>query len=142
MNKRPLFFQFGRYGGVAFGSALSDWIVFGALSWLGVYYIYAQMVSRCAGGLFSFLMNKHWSFKHRQGSYVVEGRRFLLLYLFSYCLSLMILYLAKEFASLSSPISKLLADSVCLFVNFLMMRYYVFHKRLGIIDRVSRFVRI
>lgn len=123
--------QFVKYGGVAAGSAGSDWLIFAGLSLLDVHYIYAQMVARLVGGLFSFTINKYWAFDRGHGKLVVEGRRFLLLYVVSYHLSLAILYLLADKLGVMLPLAKLGADSTCLVINFIIMRVYVFHGRTG-----------
>ena len=85
--------KFSKYGTVALGATITDWIVFVSLVTPGlVNPLYGQMISRIAGGVFSFSTNKYWSFKAQDGKHLVrQGRRFLLLYGFSYCLSLTVL---------------------------------------------------
>ena len=126
--------QFGKYVSVAIGSALIDWAFFGALTVFGTYHLYAQMVSRVSGGVFSFVVNKVWSFGVPEiDRTVIEGRRFLLLYLASYLLALSLLYLFADLLGLWTYVAKLFADFICFVFNFVIMRLYVYHKRAGIL---------
>jgi putative flippase GtrA len=123
---------FIKYCSVAVGATLCDWFVFIALDWLGVSYVFAQMTSRIFGGVFSFFVNRGWTFDARDGGYLTrKGRRFLLLYAFSYCLSISLLYVFVDMIGVPMYIAKILADSTCLVINFVTMRTYVFKDRAG-----------
>jgi putative flippase GtrA len=131
MSLKKLGKQFTKYGGVAAGSALIDWLCFTVMGFLGSGYLAAQIVARIAGGLFSFVLNKNWSFDQRGGHIVTKGRRFLILYVFSYCLSLTLLITLVEGLSLNPFIAKAISDVACFVVNFLVMQSYVFNSRPG-----------
>lgn len=129
--------QAAKYGCVAGVSALSDWLVFVSLTLLGVNYLVAQGSARLVGGLVSFSANKYWSFEAGKVHLTSAARRFLLLYCFSYALSLSLLYWWVDLIGLSPFTGKLLADTSCLFVNFVVMRSYVFTSRAGITKKLS-----
>ena len=94
--------QFVKYSGVAATSAIVDWIVYSTLVFFGAHYVVAQVVSRLAGGAYAFFTNKYWSFDVRsRGRVSVEGRRFLVLYLVSYCLSLSLLWFLGDIAGMN-----------------------------------------
>ena len=124
-----------KYIVVAGLSALTDWIVFSILlATVGDHYIQAQMVSRIAGGLFSFLANKYWSFDSKVAyRTLVEGRRFLLVYLVSYISSLVLLYFFWEVLGIFPYFAKLMTDTTCLVLNYIVMQSYVFRERQGLI---------
>ena len=131
--------QFSRYSVVAVGSAFSDWVIFVLLGWLGAAPIIAHMIGRIGGGLFSFGLNKVWSFDGNPAtSVVVSGRRFFLLYVFSYIVSISLFALFANGLELSKYVSKLLADSTCFCINFLVMKHYTFHDRTGPIGALIR----
>ncbi len=126
--------QFSKYTLVAGGSALSDWATFVFLRWIGFPPIFAQMAARLMGGMFSFLYNRGWSFKVSvDGPILVQGRRFALLYVASYTLSVTLFYLAVHILEFSPYISKLCIDSFCFLFNFTVMRIYVFKSRSGLL---------
>ena len=100
------------------------------------------MVARFAGGLFSFLLNKYWSFGARSSeTFVLQGRRFLVLYGFSYLLALGILYVLTERIGFGPYTAKIIADVACFMVNFVIMRRYVFSGGRGLRDRLRLFVK-
>ena len=122
------FQKFTKYGTVAFGAALTDWAVFSTL-------IFEQIISRIVGGLFSFAANGHWSFNTGGNLRIVRaGRRFLLLYLFSYCLSILLFYIFLNVLETPIFVSKLSTDGMILVINYLVMNSYVFHRRDGILS--------
>jgi putative flippase GtrA len=119
--------QFSKYGGVAAGSAATDYAVFSVLLVFEVGVLPAQMAARIGGGLFSFVLNQYWSFAGiRVNNSKREVGRFLVLYACSYALALSILYTLIEYAGLEPYPAKIITDIVCFFVNFLVMRSYVF----------------
>jgi putative flippase GtrA len=122
-----------KYGGVAAGSTATDWALFSLVYLLAGNPLAAQVFSRIGGGLFSFSLNKFWSFDAgRTGHVTIQGRRFLLLYALSYMLSLGLLYLQINLLAQRPYISKLVADGACLVVNFTAMNLYVYRDRPGI----------
>jgi putative flippase GtrA len=133
--------QFSKYGGVAAGSALTDYAVFTLLLFLGTGVLPAQIVSRISGGVFSFAVNKYWSFGAKEGHLKREGRRFLILYGFSYLLALLIVYVLTVDFGINPYPAKLAADTTCFVVNFLVMRHYVFDSRGGILHGLKRLFR-
>jgi putative flippase GtrA len=121
--------QFAKYVAVAMLSAASDWVVFAALFAAFGSPITAQAISRIAGAMVSFSVNKYWSFQSAQHALVlVEARRFLLLFVASYALSLS-LVATLGLAGLSPYVAKLISDTTCFFFNFLVMRLWVYRQR-------------
>ena len=134
--------QFVKYSGVAATSAIIDWIVYSTMVFLGGHYVVAQVISRLTGGAYAFFTNKYWSFDVRsKGRISIEGRRFLVLYVISYCFSLSLLWFLADVGGVNIFLAKLLADSSCLVFNFFIMRCYVFHSRPGIIGRLRALVQ-
>jgi putative flippase GtrA len=118
--------QFLKYLTVAMLSAGSDWVVFVGLLAASGLPIMAQGTSRIVGGLVSFGINKYWSFQSRRRERtLIEARRFLVLFLISYVLSLS-LFSALTFIWVSPYWAKLITDTCCFFFNFLMTRLWVY----------------
>jgi putative flippase GtrA len=127
-----------KYASVAGGAAIIDWIMFVALHFLGVPPLGAQATSRISGGVFSFLANRYWSFDARKKTHVtVQGRRFLLLYIVSYSMSLGLFYLFVDILALPIFPAKLGVDVIGFVFNFLIMQAYVFHERHGFTHRIK-----
>lgn len=117
------------YIGVAGLSALSDWLVFAAISWLfpSADVVLAQAPARLTGGIVAFTLHRLWSFKDQQGQGLgTEAGRFLALYVFSFCLSIGTVWTMVDLLGLNRFVSKGFADALCFCVNFLVMKYYVF----------------
>ena len=118
---------FIRYNCAAILSALSDWITFLFLNQLGIFFVYGQMAARLVGGVTSFTINKYWSFQSPGKTHILlHGRRFIMLFIFSYFLSNYLLYLFVEWLSFSLLWAKLMADGICYVINFLIMKSYVY----------------
>ncbi|MBF0587931.1 MAG: GtrA family protein [Magnetococcales bacterium] len=142
LTKRASFVQAFRYVSTAVGSTACDWMFFVLLTKLGIGYFIAQMISRISGGIYSFFTNKYWSFSSKEGQRIgIEGRRFLLLYAFSYGLSLLLITVGVEHFGLSGKLAKLAADGSCFVINFIVMRSYVYHPRRGVTDRLRTLVK-
>ena len=123
-------------------SAVVDWLCYSVLIFFGAHYLTAQIFARLAGGLYAFVANKYWSFGRNDLSGTnVEGRRFLLLYVFSYFLSLTLIWALVERMGHDVFVAKIFADSACFLVNFAVMKGYVFHPRTGITDRIRSFIK-
>ena len=117
--------QFLKYGGVAAGSAVTDYAVFTLLLFLGAGVL--------PGGIFSFIANRYWSFvANGSGSLKIESHRFLILYGFSYLMALAVLFLLTEEVGLAVYPAKIIADILSFLVNFLVMRHYVFSGKGGL----------
>jgi len=120
--------QFVRYVIVAALATASDWAVFTALLALFGVPIAAQGTSRIIGGLVSFTVNKYWSFQSPDADRVLlEARRFVTLFAISYLVSLS-LFSSLTLFGLSPYWAKLVADTVCFFFNFVMMRAWVYRR--------------
>jgi len=136
-----IFSEFSKYIWVAICSALADWLIFTLLTELGTFYVFSQMVSRVVGGLVSFLLNRYWNFTlGRKNRMIKSVGRFVLLYIVSYGLSLLIISTLVEVIRLESYYGKLIADITCFLFNFFVMRSYVFHTREGLSVLIRRHI--
>jgi len=136
-----IFGKFMKYSSVASGSVAVDWIVFIIISILGGTYILCQALSRIAGGVFSFLANRYWSFSSKDSKHItVQGRRFILLYCFSYALSLGLMYFFVAVIHFPVYGTKLGSDALCFLVNFVVMHNYVYSRREGLLSSTNNVV--
>ena len=118
---------FTRYNCTAILSAFSDWATFLILNQFGVFFVYNQMTARLVGGFTSFSINKYWSFQHPgKSNILLEGRRFIMLFIFSYFLSNCLLYLFAQWLKFPLLWAKLMADGICYITNFIIMKNYVY----------------
>lgn len=117
------------YVAVAGLSAISDWSMFTALSWIfpAMDVVFAQAPARLTGGLVAFTLHRLWSFKDQEGQGLgTEAGRFFALYVFSFCVSIATVFVMVDFLSANRYASKAFADVLCFIVNFFVMKYYVF----------------
>ena len=126
--------SFVRYCSIAILAAGVDWLVFIVFtSAIGLWPLSCLMVARVAGGLTSFLSNRYWTWGiNRKIALTQQGRRFMLLYTFSYALSIVLFRLLTEVLLLTPYLGKLATDICCFLVNFVVMNFYVFHARAGL----------
>ena len=125
--------QLSKYGGVAVGSAATDYAIFSSLYFLFNAPLPAQMAARIGGGIFSFALNKYWIFQSKSKYTILkEWRRFLILYAFSYAMSISIMYVLMSYFSVSAYPAKITADISCFILNFIVMKLYVFSERVGL----------
>jgi putative flippase GtrA len=126
--------RFVSYCSVALLAAGVDWLVFMVLiSAFGLWPLSSLMVARIAGGLTSFLSNRYWTWgANRQITLTQQGRRFVLLYVLSYTLSVALFRLLTEVFLLIPLLSKLATDISCFVINFMLMNFYVYHARVGL----------
>lgn len=142
MGFRNIIKSFGKYSSVAIGAAGIDWVVFIIMHQLGYSYVAAQAVSRISGGGFSFLINRYWTFSSGKKSHItVQGRRFILLYMFSYVASLSMLYFWVEIMGVSIYYSKLASDTISFVLNYRIMHSYVYHNRQGLLVKTNNIVK-
>jgi putative flippase GtrA len=141
MRLSGIFRKFAKYSGVAAGSVAIDWTVFMTLSLLGGTYLFCQALSRIAGGVFSFIANRYWSFSSNRSKHItVQGRRFVLLYAFSYALSLCSMYFFVDMVHLPVYWSKLSSDALCFVINFIAMHSYVYSQREGLVSSANNVI--
>ena len=126
--------RIGKFVSVAALSAASDWIVFSVLvSVLGAPHLPSLMAARVCGGLMSFLSNRHWTWDaNRHIALSRQGRRFLVLYAFSYALSVGVFSVLNGMLAWPAYPAKLTADGLCFLLNFVIMHTYVYHRRDGL----------
>lgn len=119
--------SFIRYNCSAVLSAFSDWATFLILNQSGLFFVYNQMIARLVGGLSSFSINKCWAFQSPGKTHLLlQGRRFVMLFIFSYFLSNYLLFLFVRKLELSLLWAKLIADGACYITNFFIMKNYVY----------------
>ena len=135
-NFRPLqdslrvLVPFSKYTGVAFTSFLLDYSIFMVLSYLlGIYYIFAHILSRTCSGTFNFLANKHIVFKSKSKK-LREGIRYISAVLFSLLATSLLLYFFVDLIGFPKAIAKPVAECTMFLVNFMILNKFVFNRKL------------
>ncbi len=122
---------FGRYAVVSFTSFLVDYGIFLALSYIfDVYYIYAHVVSRIISAAFNFLSNKHFVFRSKKAT-LKEMLKYVLAVLFSLSVTGALLYCLVGIFGFSRFFAKPLVEFAMFFINFLVLKRFVFRAVYG-----------
>lgn len=109
-----LFIQIRKYLTVGAGSAVTDLTVYGLLlHYGGASPVIANLISRPCGGVFSFFGNKLWTFDRRQlkGTHH-EFMRFWIVWLVSYAVSELLVWLFHLYFTRHSAMPNALSDSI------------------------------
>lgn len=132
--------RFGKYVSVALLAAGSDWLLFSLMvSLLHAPDLVSLMSARVLGGLVSFLSNRHWTWEgNRHVALNQQGRRFMILYVFSYAVSVGCFSGLTGLLAVPAYPAKLATDGICFLLNFMVMQAYVFHQRGGLVARLRR----
>jgi len=104
-----------------------DVAVFFLLTWLGVPYLTAQVVSYSCGAANSYLLNKMWTFRS-SGLSPAEIIRFAVVNLISLGISVVVLRLLHDTVGLDLTVSKAGATVSALAANFLGNKLWVFRR--------------
>ncbi len=102
-----------------------DVVIFFLLTWLGVLYLAAQVVSYTSGAANSYLLNKIWTFRSCGLSYS-EMIRFTVVNLASLGISVATLSLLHGGAGMGLAAAKGIATVCALMANFLGNKLWVF----------------
>jgi len=102
-----------------------DVAIFFLLTWLGIPYVAAQIVSYSCGAANSYLLNKVWTFRSCGLSYA-EIVRFAAVNLTSLGISVVVLTLLHDMAGLGLAAAKGGATACALVANFLGNKLWVF----------------
>ncbi|WJH34895.1 GtrA family protein [Paenibacillus sp. CC-CFT747] len=118
--------QFIKFNLVGLLNTAIDFVVFSLLVGLGVPYLASQCVSYGAGIVNSFLLNRSWTFRERQGARGAQAVRFLLLNAVTLGLSLLLLYAFKTGLGLHPMAAKVIVTIFTTLVNFAGSKLWVF----------------
>ncbi|WP_366946090.1 GtrA family protein [uncultured Maricaulis sp.] len=104
-------------------------VIIFALQLSGVDYLLANLSGYAAGLLFSFLMNRFWSFRVRGSVTLLELARFLITFLAAYTSNLIVVAAFVEILDVSVYISQVIGVVVYAVVNFVGLKCVVFNVR-------------
>jgi putative flippase GtrA len=125
LRRRHSLHEFARFAIVGVVNTGVDMALFFLLTWLGISYVPAQVVSYSGGTANSYLLNKVWTFRSSGLSYS-EVIRFIIINIASLALSVLCLALLHHRAGLNLASAKVAATACALAVNFLGSKFWVF----------------
>jgi len=121
-NKRVLL----RFCTVGLLNTIVDFGLFSLLIFVGVPYWISQILSYIAGVTNSFIFNRTWTFQVKQKTKFYEVAKFIVVNTFSLVVSLGLLYIFHDKMQMTLWISKVLASSFGIIVNYFGSRLWVF----------------
>ena len=101
------------------------YIFFFFLLKLGISYILSLTLTYFLSLLFSFFMQSFFTFKSRNNKYV-KLFKFYFIYFLMFLLNFMYLYFLKENFNINAEIGQLIIIPQIAFINFILLRYFVF----------------
>lgn len=119
--------QLIKYNIVGIINTLVDFVVYQALTYLGMRYAIAQCISYSCGILNSYFFNSRWTFKGEGGR--KEFICFVAVNLLSMGLSVLLLKVCYDILHIDSNlISKAIVTPIVMLVNFFGSKLFVFKK--------------
>ncbi|AFK85385.1 GtrA family protein [Thermoanaerobacterium saccharolyticum JW/SL-YS485] len=125
-NNKAGFVQFIKFNLVGIVNTLVDFSVFTVLTFFGMYYMAAQVISYSCGVVNSFIMNKYWTFGDKSTPHGYEVFKFIAVNGVSLAVSLSILYPLKPILGVIS--AKVIATLFSMMINFVGSKLWVFKK--------------
>ncbi len=128
MSRNRLFFDFIKYNFVALLATLTDFAVFAFLTKVvGVWYVFATIISAVSGGIVAFIFNRNWVFDKKDGSISIQAKKYAMVWITSIILNATGLYVLVENAHITELYAKIIISVIVgVFFNFIMNKYYVF----------------
>jgi len=126
-SERSLIGKSWRYAVTGLASNGLLYVLYLVITFAGVPPTLALTVVFAAGVIFSYTVNRSWSFKSRR-NHRQAFSRFVLLYVGAYFLQLGIFRLAIDFAGLPHQIAQLIGVVVVALLLFFVLTYFVFHR--------------
>jgi len=112
------------------GGALNLAILYSLTEFFGIYYIISAVIGFIVAGTNNFTLNKVWTFKENlKDKYFKEYFHFFSVSIFSYILSILILYLLTEFVGIFYVFSQAIALIAGGSLNFVFNKIYTFRAR-------------
>lgn len=120
--------DFLHYSICGIGAVAADYAAFGLLNrGAGWGAVAAQLVSRPTGGVVSFLANRFWTFRHRQGAALpIQFARYAAVWIVAYALSVAAIWGYLRILPGWPFAAKVLADGTVMIVTFLANRHWTF----------------
>lgn len=111
-----------------------NFVLYYALLWLGMHYLWAQAISWVGAVLVAYVTNKIWVFESDTRGFLPVLREFcsfVLSRLFSFGIETLLLWLMVDVASVSETIAKIPVAVLTVILNYITGKLLVFRKKPG-----------
>ncbi|MBD3360097.1 MAG: hypothetical protein GF365_05335 [Candidatus Buchananbacteria bacterium] len=127
--KKEICRQFVKFCLVGLGNTALDYIFYLLFSRvLGVYFLYANLLSVGIAMTASFIFNKHWTFRDKAKNVKTQYLKFVGVNAVYFVLNNSIVFTLVQYLQIYDLLAKVIAIMVGLFWNFLANRYWTFKK--------------
>ena len=123
------FIKFGMVGVLNTGFDFGVYIGLTRLiPFFGTHYVVANTISYSLATVNSFFINKNWTFRDKEGKFLKQYPKFLLIQLIGLIIANIIIHIGVEVFGLYDIIAKVLSVIVTMFWNFFLNQRLVFNK--------------
>lgn len=123
LKRNISFLKFCIVGGC---STLIDFVIYYALS-MKVHLLVAKTISMCCSMVFSYFLNKTWSFSSKTSDVKSEVPKYILVQIVNLLINVSTNYLTFEVTK-NKILAFVVATGLAMIVNYLLQRVYVFKK--------------
>lgn len=109
-----------------------NFVLYYALLYLGMHYLWAQVIAWIGAVLVAYLTNKRWVFESRVTGFLPVLRElfsFVLSRLFSFGVETLLLFLMVDVASISEGIAKIPVAVLTVILNYITGKWMVFKRK-------------
>lgn len=119
-----------RFGMVGVAHNLLGYLVYLLITWLGVDPKVAVAILYPLGTVFSYLLNRRWTFNH-QGEVRQSMIRYIVMHIFGYAANLLIMYVGYDVLGFPHQLVQLFAMFFLAGTFFLVSKFLIFSSREG-----------
>ena len=119
-----------RHQGASFVATLADFGSFNLLLYgFGVWYVTSNIIGALVGAALNFILSSYWAFSGSKNSLKNQAYKYTIVSFGSLILNTFFIYLLTDLAQFEPNLSKvIIAITIGMSYNFILMRYYVFKK--------------
>ncbi len=123
---KKLVIQFFKFGIVGVINTVSSWIIYYGLLFFKINYLIATTVAYFISSIIGYFLNKIWVFKKKEEKKTTSILRYYIVYISSYFLNILCMYILVDILSISKLIAPILVLFVTVPYNFILSRLWVF----------------
>lgn len=128
-NKNNIF-QFVSFNIIGLINTLLTTLLFFVLIYLEGNYIISLFIVYVLGILFSFYMNKNFTFKYYSSNTLIVFIRMCSSYIFIFLLNASLLHFFIERISINKYLSQILAMFLLIIISFILQKFFVFKEKI------------
>lgn len=125
-TKKSAITQFLVFNAVGALNTLLAYLLFAFLIFAGVHYFPALVADYIFGGIFSFVMNKKYTFRHQGSVTTYMITRMATLVVAAFLLNLALLFLMVDILLMNELIAQLIAISIVAILSFVFQKTRIF----------------